>query len=78
MRSCTCRPSLENAKLDKLFFQDISFTFGFGSVGGDCVEDVDEDEEERYEERHPAGDDVRGNHETDPRHNDKQTCSKLY
>ena len=34
-------------------------TFSFRSVGGDGVEDVDEDEKESDKERHPAGDDVR-------------------
>ena len=52
--------------------------FHLWGVGGDGVEDVDEDEEEGDEKRHPAGDDVRRNHETDPRHNDEQTCSKPY
>ena len=47
-------------------------TLRLGSVGGDVVEDVDQDEEERDEERHPPGDDVRRNHEADPGHHHKQ------
>ena len=47
-------------------------TLCLGSVGGDVVEDVDQHEEERDEERHPPGDDVRRNHEADPRHHHKQ------
>ena len=58
------------------------------SVGGDGVEDVDEDEEEGdlkkkikeikkmvvgYQESHPAWDHVHRDEEGDPRHNDKQT-----
>ena len=43
------------------------------SVGGDGVEDVDEDEEEGDEEGHPARDHVHRDEEGDPRHNDKQT-----
>ena len=48
-------------------------TFSFGGVGGDCVEDVDQDEEESDEERHPAGDDVGWDHETYPGDHNKQT-----
>ena len=47
-------------------------TFCLGCVGGDGVEDVDQDKEERDEKRHPPGDDVRRNHEADPRHHHKQ------
>ena len=47
-------------------------TLCLGSVGGDVVEDVDQDEEERDEESHPPGDDVRRNHEADPGHHHKQ------
>ena len=45
------------------------------SVGGDGVEDVDEDEEEGDEERHPAGDDVHRNEEGDPGDNHEQSCA---
>ena len=48
-------------------------TFCLGRVGGDGVEDVDQDEEERDEERHPPGDDIRRNHEADPGHHHKQS-----
>ncbi len=51
----------------------IVLTFRFGRVGGDAVEDVDEHEEERDEERHSAGDYVGRNHEADPRHHHEQT-----
>ena len=44
------------------------------SVGGDRVEDVDEDEEEGDEEGHPARDDVHGDEERNPGNNHKQTC----
>ena len=47
-------------------------TLRLGSVGGDVVEDVDQHEEERDEESHPPGDDVRRNHEADPGHHHKQ------
>ena len=53
------------------------FTFCLGRVGGDGVEDVDQDKEERDEERHPPGDDVRRNHEADPRHHHKQACGSM-
>ena len=48
-------------------------TFSFRSVSGDGVEDVDEDEKESDQERHPPGNNVGGNHETDPGHNNKQS-----
>ena len=39
---------------------------GLGDVGGDGVEDVDQDEEHRDEHRHPAGDVIRRDEEADP------------
>ena len=45
-----------------------------GGVGGDGVEDVDEDEEEGDEERHPAGDDVHRDEEGNPGDNHNQSC----
>ena len=48
-------------------------TFCLRRVGGDGVEDVDQDEEESDEERHPAGDDVQWDHETYPGDHNKQT-----
>ena len=36
----------------------------FGGVGGDSVEDVDQHQEQRDQERHPAGDYVRGDNKT--------------
>ena len=51
-------------------------TFSFRSVGGDGVEDVDEDEKESDQERHPPGNDVGGNHETDPGDDNKQACGE--
>ena len=50
-----------------------SLTFGLGRVGGDAIEDVDEDEEERDEECHAARDDVGRHHEADPRYHNKQS-----
>ena len=47
--------------------------FHLWGVGGHGVEDVDQDEEESDEERHPAGDDVRWDHETYPGDHNKQT-----
>ena len=44
-----------------------------GGVGGDGVEDVDEDEEECDEESHSAGNHVHRNEEGNPGHDDKQT-----
>ena len=44
-----------------------------GGVGGDGVEDVDEDKEEGDEESHPARNHVHRNQEGDPGHNNKQT-----
>ena len=41
-------------------------TLCFGRVGGDVIEDVDEDKEEGDKEWHPAGDNLRGNEEWDP------------
>ena len=55
---------------------DSSQTLGLGRVGGDGVEDVDQDEEESDEERHPAGDDVRWDHETYPGDHNKQTWAE--
>ena len=47
------------------------------SVGGDSVEDVDEDEEEGDEERHAAGDDVRGDEEGDPGDHDEEAGGEV-
>ena len=49
-------------------------TFHLWGVGGYGVEDVDEDEEEGDEERHPAGDDVHRDKEGDPGDNHEQSC----
>ena len=43
-------------------------SLGLGDVGGDGVEDVDEDEEHGDEESHPAGHILRGDEEADPGH----------
>ena len=51
-------------------------TLGLWRVGGDAVEDVDQDEEERDEEGHPSGDHVRWDHEADPGDHDKQACNR--
>ena len=48
-----------------------------GGVGGDGVEDVDEDEEEGDEEGHPARDDIHRDEEGDPRNNHKQACALI-
>ena len=45
-----------------------------GGVGGDGVEDVDQDEEEGDQEGHPTGDHVHRDQERDPRHDHKQAC----
>ena len=52
-------------------------TFSFRCVSSDGVEDVDKDEKESDEERHPAGDHVGGDDETDPGHNNEQSCSGI-
>ena len=39
-----------------------------GRISGDVVEDVDENEEEGDEERHPTGNDVWRDEEGNPRH----------
>ena len=44
-----------------------------GGVGGDGVEDVDEDKEEGDEEGHPARNHVHRNEEGNPGHDNKQT-----
>ena len=49
--------------VEYFYFQQ---TFSFGDIGCDCVEDVDQDQEDRDEERHPPGDHVRGDEEGDP------------
>ena len=51
--------TIENSKKKVLNF----LTFCLGRVGGDGVEDVDQDEEESDQERHPPRDDVWRNHE---------------
>ena len=43
-----------------------------GGVGGDGVEDVDEDEEEGDKEGHPARNHVHRNEEGNPGHDNKQ------
>ena len=53
-----------------------TLTFSLRSVGGDCIEDVDEYEEESDEQSHSARDDIRRNHKTDPGHDNKQTCGQ--
>ena len=47
------------------------FPAHLGYVGGDGVEDVDEDEEDGDEQRHPAGDDGRRHQEGDPGDDDE-------
>ena len=54
----------------KLFGKQVLHLWG---VGGDGVEDIDEDEEEGDEEGHPARDDVHGDEEGNPGDNHKQT-----
>ena len=53
----------------RCIFQDAHL----GGVGGDGVEDVDEDEEEGDEEGHPARNHVHRNEEGNPGHDNKQT-----
>ena len=47
-------------------------------VGGDGVEDVDEDKEEGDKEGHPARDDVHRNQEGNPGDNHKQSCTNYW
>ena len=54
-------------------FNEIFRHAHLGGVGGDGVEDVDEDEEEGDQEGHPAGDDVHRDEEGDPGDNHKQS-----
>ena len=56
-------------------FKEIFRHAHLGGVGGDGVEDVDEDEEECDEESHPAGNHVHRNEEGYPGHDNKQTWS---
>ena len=70
--------NLNNMYPHKLTCCDILLTLCLWRVGGDSVEDVDQDEEESDEESHAAGYDVRRHNETDPGDNDEQTCSKPY
>ena len=49
-----------------------------GGVGGDGVEDVDEDKEEGDKEGHPARDDVHRNQEGNPGDNHKQSCTNYW
>ena len=48
-----------------------------GDVGGDGVEDVDEDEEHGDEQRHPAGHDVGGDEEADPGDDDEHAGGEV-
>ena len=48
-------------------------TFGFRSVGGDCIENVYEDKKESYKQSHSARDDIRRDNKADPRNNNKQS-----
>jgi hypothetical protein len=48
-------------------------TFSFWSVGSDAVENIDQNKEECDEEGHSTWNNIRRNHETDPRYNNKQT-----
>ena len=50
-----------------------TLTFSLRSVGGDCIEDVDEYEEESDEQSHSARNDIRRNNKADPGHDNKQT-----
>ena len=52
-------------------------TLCLGTVGVYIVEDVDQDKEEGDEERHPAGDNVRGDEEADPGDKDEETGGKI-
>ena len=45
-----------------------------GGVGGDSVEDVDQHQEQRDQERHPAGDYVRGDNKTGSRWDTLYMC----
>ena len=53
------------------------FVFHLWGVGGDGVEDVDEDEEEGDEEGHPAWNDVHRDEEGDPGNNHEQACALI-
>ncbi len=57
--------------------EEKALTFRLGSVCCDAVEDVDQDEEEGDEERHPAGDHVGRHDEADPGDDNEQTCKTL-
>ena len=50
-----------------------------GGVGGDIIEDVDEHEEDGDKERHPAGNNLRGDEETHPGHwqEDEDDCELI-
>ena len=66
-----------NIKKDKWFLLLKNTVFlceHLGGVGGDGVEDVDQDEEEGDQEGHPTGDHVHRDQERDPRHDHKQAC----
>ena len=52
-------------------------SLGLGGVGVDVIEDVDEDKEEGDEERHAAGDDVRGDEEGDPGDQDEEAGGEV-
>ena len=65
--------NLNNMYPHKLTCCDILLTLCLWRVGGDSVEDVDQDEEKRDEKRHAAGDHVGGHHEADPGHHHEQT-----
>ena len=74
--SIAVRPEVGNNQCQS--FHPGSITFCFGRVCGDCVEDVDQDEEESDEESHTAGYDVRRHYETDPGDNNEQSWHTNY
>ena len=45
-----------------------------GGVGGDCIEDVDQHQEQGDQEAHSPRDDVHGDEKWDPGYDHKQTC----
>ena len=62
--------------LGSSFTSKVRHTFSLRSVGGDCIEDVDEYKEESDEQSHSARNDIRRNNKTDPGHDNKQTCDQ--
>ena len=67
--SIAVKPDTDKGRSKESFFKNK--TFCFGDICGDGVEDVDQDEEDGDQERHPPGDHVRGDQERDPGHHDE-------